>query len=73
MSIYFQVMKSSSFKRTAEVLGTWKGAPRHMVTVHSEPSEASTAQSCTGFMKGDGGELTSEEGGGEEKTGILDH
>lgn len=66
-------MKSSSFKRTAEVLGTWEGVSRHMVMVPAEPGKASTAQDCTVLMKRDGGELAREGGGGEEKTGILDH
>lgn len=66
-------MKSSSFKRTTKVLGTWEGVSRHAVTVPAESSKASTAQGCTGLMKWDRGELAREEGGGEEKTGILDH
>jgi len=70
MSIYFQVMKSSLFKRTAKVLGTWKGVSRSTVTVSAEPS---TAQGCPGLMKWDGGELARGEGEGEEKTVISDH
>ena len=44
-----------------------------MVMVPAEPGKASTAQDCTVLMKRDGGELAREGGGGEEKTGILDH
>lgn len=61
MSIYFQVMKSSSFKRTAEVLGTWKGVSRHVVTVPAKPSKASTAQGCMWLIKWDGREFAREE------------
>lgn len=66
-------MKSSSFKRTAKVLGTWEGVFRHAVTIPAEPGKASTAQGCLGLMEWDGGELAREGGGGEEKTGTLDH
>lgn len=57
-------MKSSFFKRTAKVLGTWEGDSRQAVTVPAELGKSSTAQGCMRLMNWDGGELAKRRGKG---------